>query len=504
MTAPRGRAIFQAVALAAILSAVSAFITHLAAQTTTHATKTPSSSAASSHASAKKHPASGASNHARTHTARASHAAASHRAHTRAHVRYSVLRVDPARRAEILEQIGDRLKQPEDSAIAFGSSLEGFFAQLAAYDDSRKDGASATSTVRVLQWGDSHTAADMFTGEARRLFQQQFGDGGVGFAYAGYPFAGYRIFGSKRGQSAGWKTQGTHFLALGDGELGMGGISISATRAGEWVSLDAPCTGLDLEYLAQPGGGSLSFTDNAGDPVEIDTAADAIGPGSFHYSCPAGDHHFLLTKADSSPVTLLGWVATQPGVTWEAIGINGAEAPLILRWDQKLFSEYIKDNSPALVVLAYGTNEAASKDWDEVSYRQAFANIVDTIHSDVPESSILVLGPADRSTMQHRAWRTFDGTDRIVAAQRAVCRTHGCAYWDWQKRMGGEGSMQQWAYAGWAQADHTHFTGDGYHALADALMSDLMAEYQAYKQHASPVTETAVKGDKNGTATTNP
>ena len=446
-----------------------------------------------------------------THSTRSTttHHSAAHPTQRRTRVHYYVQRIDPARRAELVEEIGDRLKKPEDHAIAFSSSLDGFFAGLSAYQDTRKDGAAPTSTVRVLQWGDSHTAADMFTGEARRVFQEQFGDGGIGFAYAGHPFAGYRIFGSHHGQSAHWITSGTHFLSLGDAQLGMGGISITAIRKGEWVSLDASCTDLDLEFLAQPSGGSLSFTDNGGDPVEISTAADAIGPGSFHYACPAGDHHFLLTKEDSSPVTLLGWVATQPGVTWEAIGINGAEAPLILRWDQKLFAQYIKDNSPALVVLAYGTNEAASKDWDEASYSQAFANIIDTIHSYVPESSILVLGPADRSTIQHRAWRTFEGTDKIVEAQRAVCRTHNCAYWDWQQRMGGEGSMQQWAYAGWAQPDHTHFTGDGYHALADALMADLMAEYQAWKEHNTPATETTVQGEKaqgekNGSASTNP
>ncbi|HTW81490.1 MAG TPA: GDSL-type esterase/lipase family protein [Terracidiphilus sp.] len=474
------------VALAALL-AVAAF---LPAQSTTQST-------------AKKHTSAALASKSRA-VAHSSHTGATRTTRRRTRVHYYVQRVDPARRAAMVEEIGDRLKQPDNHAIAYSASLGGFFAELAAFQDSRKDGAAPTSTLRVLQWGDSHTAADMFTGEARRLFQDQFGDGGIGFAYAGHPFAGYRIFGSRHGQSTGWKTEGTHFLALGDGELGMGGISISATRAGEWVSLDASCTGLDLEFLAQPGGGSLSLTDNGGDPIQVDTAADAIGPGSFHYACPAGDHHFVLTKEDSSPVTLLGWVATQPGVTWESIGINGAEAPLILRWDQKLFSDYIKDNSPALVVLAYGTNEAASKDWDEDSYRTAFANIVDTIHSYVPESSILVLGPADRSTIQRRAWRTFAGTDKIVAAQRAVCRTHNCAYWDWQQRMGGEGSMQQWAYAGWAQPDHTHFTGDGYRALADALMSDLMTEYKAWEEHNSSGTETAVQGDKNGSGSTNP
>ncbi len=160
----------------------------------------------------------------------------------------------------------------------------------------------------------------------------------------------------------------------------MGGLSISAQRPDEWITLDAPCTTLELQYLQQPGGGSLLFTDNGGDPIPIQTVADAIGPGTFRYDCTPGDHHFEVQTADYAPVTLLGWVATQPGVTWEMIGINGAEAPLILKWDQKLLSQYLKDNSPALIVLAYGTNEAASPAWDEDSYRDKFASLIDTIH----------------------------------------------------------------------------------------------------------------------------
>jgi lysophospholipase L1-like esterase len=339
----------------------------------------------------------------------------------------------------------------------------------------------------------------MFTGEARRVFQSQFGDGGIGYSYAGHPFAGYRILGSARSQSEGWFTQGNKFMHLGNGETGLGGISISTDRAGERVTLDAPCATLELQYLQQPGGGSLQFTDNGSQPIEIQTDAPDIGPGIYKYSCPAGDHHFEVITDQNAPVTLLGWVATQPGVTWESIGINGAEAPLILKWDQALFSSYLKENSPALVVLAYGTNEAASSYWDEETYAQTFASIVDTIHSYVPAASILVIGPPDRSTAQHRAWHPYLGTDRIIQAQRAVCRTHGCAYWDQRQRMGGLGAMQQWVGIGWAQADHTHFTGDGYRALADALIADLISGYQAYKER-NPI---AAQGATDGAASSN-
>ena len=467
----------------------------LSAGTTTTTKKQSSTAPTSSSAKSRKSTRSSTSRRASssyTHTAR------------RARVRYSSVRVDPARRAELVVEIGGRLKDPPTHAIANGPALDSFYAQLASYEASMQGGQKPTDTLRVLQWGDSHTAADMFTGEARRIFQAQFGDGGIGYSYAGYPFAGFRIFGSRRSQSPGWITQGNKFLQLGDGQLGMGGLSISTQRPGESITLDASCASLDLQFLQQPGGGKLLFSDNGSDPITIPTDAQEIGPGTYHYVCPAGEHHFQVQTADYAPVTLLGWVATQPGVTWEMIGINGAEAPLILRWDQKLFAQYLKDNSPALIVLAYGTNEAASTLWDEDSYRDKFASLIDTIHSYVPESSILVIGPADRSLRQHYAWHPFTGTDKIVEAQRAVCRAHGCAYWDQQQRMGGFGSMQQWVYAGWAQPDHTHFTGDGYHALADALMADLMAGFQDYKQRHSSVTETAVQGESIGSGSANP
>ena len=422
--------------------------------------------------------------------------------HLRTHVRYTAP-ANPAKRAALLEEIGERLKVPPKIAIDNSSALDGFFATLASHENELHGSTVQTGTVRVLQFGDSHTAADMFTGEARRVFQEQFGNGGIGFSYAGHPFAGYRILGSERGQSRGWKTQGNRFLQLGDGETGLGGISISTERPGEWVTLDAACSTVELDYLQQPGGGSMRFTDNGGEPVEIETDAEEMGPGTFNYTCTTGDHHFEVTTENHAPVTLLGWVATQPGVTWESIGINGAEAPLMLKWDQALFSRYLKDTSPSLIVLAYGTNEAASTAWDEESYRQTFASVIDDLHQYVPESSILVVGPPDRSTGRRRVWHPYGGTERIIEAQRAVCRTHGCAYWDQRERMGGLGSMQDWVYAGWAQADHTHFTGEGYKALADALMDDLMTGYRSYKERNGTGTETEAHGTADGSPNTN-
>ena len=46
----------------------------------------------------------------------------------------------------------------------------------------------------------------------------------------------------------------------------------------------------------------------------------------------------------------------------------------------------------------------------------------------------------------------------------------------------------------------THLTGDGYRALADALMADLLAGYHAYKEQNPAGSETTAQGVAQGAA----
>jgi lysophospholipase L1-like esterase len=358
-------------------------------------------------------------------------------------------------------------------------------------------------TVRVLQFGDSHTAADMFTGRMRILLQQRFGNGGAGFTFAGHPFAGYRILGTSRGQSSGWVDEGVHFTKIVNTELGLGGVANTSTREGDSVTLDAPCSQMQVQYLDQPDGGSFSVSEDGRVLSHISTD-NPVAPETFEAPCGASTadtassggeggsiHHFELTADSGRPVRLFGTVTEKPGITYEALGLNGAEAALILRWDQAVFTSYLKQSDPALIVLAYGTNEASNHNWTYESYSELMGRVVDTLHATAPGAAVLVIGPPDRSLRVGRRrsahWQTFAQTVRISDAQRDVCRTHGCAFWDWRARMGGLGSMNRWAADGLAQADHTHFTSAGYVQLADRFYSDMIAAYDVWKQaHPAP------------------
>jgi lysophospholipase L1-like esterase len=368
-------------------------------------------------------------------------------------------------------------------------ALRPFFDQLRQLEADPK-----AQLVRVIQFGDSHTAGDSFTGALRTLFQQKFGDGGAGFQFAGYPFAGYHIHGTRRAQSTGWMALGTHLNDIGDGMVGMGGVSLSTAAAGNWVSLDADATSLQVQYLIQPNGGSIEIRDNDTLIATVSTAITETGApdtaGHFDAPVEPGPHHFEVLTVEQAPVRLLG-LSTEnaAGVTYEAAGINGAEASLFLRWNEALQQALMLETNPALIVLSYGTNEAGDRNWTEEGYSAMFQRIIERCRRLAPNASILVVGPPDRAMRAgRRAWKPFAGVDRIVAAQRSVCRQMHCAYWDQRSRMGGLGSMRDWTSIGWAQPDHTHFTGEGYTELASALFSDIVQQYDSYQP---PLTRAA-------------
>ena len=265
--------------------------------------------------------------------------------------------VSAAARAKALNKVEQYLADSADATLEQAGALapvsEAFF---------RLSSGETREPVHVLHFGDSHTAADEWTGALRDLFQQRFGNGGSGFSLAGHPFLGYRRFDARGGATPGWHSEGLR-AGLGDGFFGLGGVSISASGAHESVFLQTECARLEIHYLQQPGGGSLALYDGDQRLDEFSTDGE-LGPGFVSYESPPGPHRFLLLTQDSRPVRLFGWVADRDaGVTYEALGINGAEASLILKWDERMLATYLQRRNPGLIVLAYGTNEASDPNW---------------------------------------------------------------------------------------------------------------------------------------------
>jgi lysophospholipase L1-like esterase len=343
----------------------------------------------------------------------------------------------------------------------------------------RLTSAGSSIPIHILQFGDSHTAADEWTGRLRSLLKDRFGDGGSGFSPVAQPFRGFRRFDVQGGGTSGWQPEGLR-PGLGDGYLGLSGIASSTRLRDQSVFIETECDRLEIQFLRQPAGGDVALYDYDQLIGRFSTEGE-LGPGFMDYDTAPGLHRFLLRTLTSRPVRLFGWVGDKrKGITYEATGINGVEASSILHWNEATFATYLRRRNPGLVVLEYGTNEAANEALSREKYRSIFSEVLRRFRRAAPGSAILVLGPPDSWSNRDGKWQPLPSIERVITAQKAASRDNGCVFWDTRQRMGGPGSMRDWVNSGMAQRDYIHFTSSGYHRLAAMLFDDLMKLYGMY------------------------
>ena len=360
-------------------------------------------------------------------------------------------------------------KMSEAPGFEDAKPLASFFAQV---NEAHQSGAP----VHILQFGDSHTASDDWVNSMRTVAQQYLGDGGPGFVQAGHPYRGYRRFDAMGTNTPGWKTEGT-MATREDPDQGLSGISISTDKAGQTVSLAASGEALEIFYLQQPGGGKFEL--QADDQIigTITTDGDS-GPGSYRAALSPGPHQLLLRTLENAPVRLFGWALDNPhGITFETLGINGAQASIMLEWNEQVWSAAVAARNPALVILAYGTNEANSPKWTEEQYRADLAAVLDRVRRAAPAASILMVGPPDCGRLRPLAHLT-----EVIEVQRDVAKMQNVAFFDWRAHMGGAGMMKRWVQAGLAQADYIHLNSAGYQMLGKMLFDQLERAYSEFHE----------------------
>jgi lysophospholipase L1-like esterase len=185
----------------------------------------------------------------------------------------------------------------------------------------------------------------------------------------------------------------------------------------------------------------------------------------------------------------------QAGVTFDALGINGARADRVLAWDESIFSAHLATRNPDLIIIAYGTNEAGDDDFNAAVFFEQFTALLERLKRAVPGASLLVISPPDRAVRSGRRWMTIATLPIVVAAERRAARDAGVAFWDTYTAMGGAGSIAGWARMSQplAQADRVHLTGTGYRLIAEAIHAELLRGYLASTQTRAQTRERVVQ-----------
>ena len=369
------------------------------------------------------------------------------------------------------------------------AALRRFFDALA-----RLEAGAAQDDVRITQFGDSHTAADIQTGAVRRALQARFGEGGRGFVAIGRPWKQWYQDGLKVGMSTEWapeKAKLERGKLTGDGLYGLSGIGLFTKQHGAraWADITAKTSRAELDYLEQPSGGAFDVLIDGVRVVRIATSSDRAQSAFRAFDVAESSAHQLEVRAvGDGDVRVFGMSLDrtgQHGVVLDALGINGARVTTALSWNEEHWAEQLRHRAPALVVLAYGTNESVDVDFPQATFERQLVDALGRVARAVPLASCLLLGPPDRAIKGDGGeWGTAPKIEEIIAAERRVAEAAGCAFYDQMSAMGGEGSIATWAAEEppRAQKDRVHLTRDGYAQVGGSFASDVMRAYAQWRR----------------------
>ena len=213
------------------------------------------------------------------------------------------------------------------SEIENPAGLGGFFQALSTIKTGRR-----RQPVRVMHFGDSHTAVDILTAEIRRRLQTRFGDGGPGLIVPGNPMSTRRR-GVSSGATAGWTIEGIGGRIPADRILGPAGIGLATSAANEHVWLETAANHFEIYYVRQPGGGRIQVSVDGVSvvPRPLSLSSTTTRFDAFVYDTSTDQNHRIeIQTVGTGRVRLLGIVAEhQSGVTYDQL-INGARAARML------------------------------------------------------------------------------------------------------------------------------------------------------------------------------
>ena len=301
-------------------------------------------------------------------------------------------RNDDATIADAPEEAADFVQLEEDESRPFAIASN----DVKGVAPPRKRGG-----LTILQIGDSHTAADYFTGEIRRLLQRRFGNGGPGYLEIGRPHPGLRSAVVNVAVSSGW-TYSALQKSDDSARYHLSGFDAGAKRGGETLKFTtaepAAYDSIEIQTLSGPEHGDIEVSINDQPPTRYSLQSDEEGRRLF--TIPPGKAGNMLQKLqiktlNDRPVTIsgVGIFNRRSGVSYSNVGFPGATIDIVNKYDGEMLEQELKSLAPQIVVLAFGTNEGFNDNLDLERYRAHYRSVIQKIRAASPGARIVMVGP---------------------------------------------------------------------------------------------------------------
>lgn len=361
-------------------------------------------------------------------------------------------------------------------------------------------GAAPNRDYVILQIGDSHTAADLFTGEVRDKLQEKFGAGGL-FLPPGIPKAGVQSAEININADDAWQYKA---MASTDepNHFYLSGYTATASQSGAKITFTAKSQqtfdAIDVSFLKTNGGGQadILLDGNVVDHVSLDgRPGDPLIRRLMPQGGSVGAFKTLqVVTSSGGPVEFSGVFVDQrqTGVSYLSVGFPGARVTVL----QRMAPENLKDDmsriDPDMVVLAFGTNEGFDDNLDVDDYKKRLTDIVATLKAGNPDMRFVFIGPPPAARkndscaslpsacgtppVNGACWAQPPKLNAVRDAERDVAAATGALFWDWSSVLPTACALEQGHLGDPAifGPDRVHMTGKGYRDSADAFANVLI------------------------------
>ncbi len=165
------------------------------------------------------------------------------------------------------------------------------------------------------------------------------------------------------------------------------------------------------------------------------------------------------------------------GVTYTAVGNNGASVPTYLRCDK--FVQHLETAVPDLVIFGIGINDAnlPANEFGKNEYKANYRKLMERIQSVNPDVRFLFLTNNDSYFKRKIPNRN---ALKVREAMMELSAEYNAAVWDFFGVMGELNAIRKWELAGLAKPDKVHLTNSGYHLMADLMFDALKRDFEKF------------------------
>ena len=187
------------------------------------------------------------------------------------------------------------------------------------------------------------------------------------------------------------------------------------------------------------------------------------------------DIQFIRTCNIATSLEIYGFefLNDLPGITYNAIGINGAGLYTYL--GNEHFLRDLKIHPPDFFAFSLGTNDAYTsyENFNPQKYKENLEEMMKLILTVNPKCAILLTVPNDCLFNKKHVNKNTERQREVIYQLAAKYEQ---AVWDFYGIMGELGSSKSWKENGLMQTDYVHFTAGGYH-IKGSLLIDAFLKY---------------------------